>query len=886
MYDTYNYPGVTNQVFIEPDTYMELATHPNITSCKMSHGDVSTHLQVSLDPRIDHSKFRVYSGFGQQLGPIVLCGASGVIDGLAAFYPKTVVRLMELSEKRPVDQVTLDEVHKLQYAVSRAEGFIEKTGIIGIREGIVRIVGMGGVDGGRLPLSGRLQEDVWKSLRSSLLSDIEKIEPYNLMALDANRLLDQTDGPFYPSAVPAQTEGRMSASNRSRAVRACDRCKKRKVRCSGTQPCELCLRAESRCAYFAPYNRGRLPPILRRRQISSPDQGAVSQHSPMTPSYDHSPGSVSAVDANASQEPPQDEPEHVPTQILAPEPPLPVSPDPSQTDLQGHYVGSASGVSFLLRVQNRLQHTSSNFTFGDAPLPDFDPTFCVMISRKETQALVQRFFDFTVPVDRFLHRPTIEAWLEEFHDTMGAMKPSESAPAQRALLWIIFAMAEDTLIPKPGVAITEKSMRHFLSAQYQLSKERGTVSLTSVQAHLCQCLWLLSQSRMNHCWTLFGTTARLALAIGLNRTRHVDLTNACTPIEVEIRRRTFWNAYCLDNYLSVAFGRPRIFHDDDIDQELPSCLDDPNIYGDQNKVPTSDGLSLMFAPVAYIKLSRIISKILRDLYSIRPPSTADRCAFTAEYSKSLKAWRADTSFFLDGQNINTAMLIPIFGRQRNVLNLAYWHTIVLTHRPFLLSNFTQLQHNSYGREMHKDETSQNIKECLDAAMNIVNTVNNLIQSSMMFQAFWFTSYFAFSASVVLYVYTIQSKSSHVEVYQEYLTAATRCQNQLYDMVEESSLAARYCAVLEELRKEATQPFGQDRGLEIAGFNCDVASTEGEIVRALNGDPNIAQIATFGNLPGGGSNFDFNSNLGNPLADFSSWVQFESMAVLGCSTLGE
>lgn len=141
-----------------------------------SHGDVSTHLQVSLDPRIDHSTFRVYSGFGQQLGPIVLCGAAGVIDGLASFYPKTVVRLMELSAKRPVDQVTLEEVHRLQYAVSRAEGFIERTGIIGIREGIIRVAGMGGLEGGRLPLCGRLNEDVWRALHASLLAGIEQIE--------------------------------------------------------------------------------------------------------------------------------------------------------------------------------------------------------------------------------------------------------------------------------------------------------------------------------------------------------------------------------------------------------------------------------------------------------------------------------------------------------------------------------------------------------------------------------------------------------------------------------------------------------------------------------------------------------------------------------------
>ena len=85
------------------------------------------------------------------------------------------------------------------------------------------------------------------------------------------------------------------------------------------------------------------------------------------------------------------------------------------------------------------------------------------------------------------------------------------------------------------------------------------------------------------------------------------------------------------------------------------------------------------------------------------------------------------------------MLIAIFRRQRNVLNLAYWHTILLTHRPFLMSNFAESQYASRGggrENLHKDQIDENVKECLDAAMNIVNIVNDLIQHGMMFQAFW------------------------------------------------------------------------------------------------------------------------------------------------------
>jgi hypothetical protein len=142
-----------------------------------------------------------------------------------------------------------------------------------------------------------------------------------------------------------------------------------------------------------------------------------------------------------------------------------------------------------------------------------------------------------------------------------------------------------------------------LAAEALLSKERGAVRLTSVQARLCQCLWLLGQSRINHCWSLLGTTARLAVAIALHRKADAGQISTSSCIDLECRRRTFWSLYSLDHYLSTALGRPRIFHDDDIDQELPSCCDDEDIHADCIKPTTGPRQSLMRAPVAYFMYS-------------------------------------------------------------------------------------------------------------------------------------------------------------------------------------------------------------------------------------------------------------------------------------------
>jgi hypothetical protein len=132
------------------------------------------------------------------------------------------------------------------------------------------------------------------------------------------------------------------------------------------------------------------------------------------------------------------------------------SPEPSQTDQEGHYVGPSSGASFLLRIQKRLHQNrsfsqdSSIFTFGDAPLPEFDPSFFVMPPKADAQRLVERYFDFACPTHRFLHRPTIESMVKEFYETMGDMRSKEDAPARTALLLIVFAQAQAHMPPEIG----------------------------------------------------------------------------------------------------------------------------------------------------------------------------------------------------------------------------------------------------------------------------------------------------------------------------------------------------------------------------------------------------------------------------------------------------
>ncbi len=85
-----------------------------------------------------------------------------------------------------------------------------------------------------------------------------------------------------------------------------------------------------------------------------------------------------------------------------------------------------------------------------------------------------------------------------------------------------------------------------------------------------------------------------------------------------------------------------------------------------------------------------------------------------------------------------SLVIPIFQRQRNVLNLTYWHAIILTHRPFVLSNFAGLSRKTWStsNDTSQAQIEESVQQCLIAAMNIVNTIDDITRNQQIYRAFW------------------------------------------------------------------------------------------------------------------------------------------------------
>jgi hypothetical protein len=101
-------------------------------------------------------------------------------------------------------------------------------------------------------------------------------------------------------------------------------------------------------------------------------------------------------------------------------------------------------------------------------------------------------------------------------------------------------------------------------------------------------------------------------------------------------------------------------------------------------------------------------------------------------------------------------------------------------------------------------------------------------------------------------------------------AAAKCQQQIFDIAEQGSLASRYCLALEELRIEAVQQMQKSRPAFIDNIADTFAISTNE-----NGVTFEEQLPLH-DLNGARDFSAFHVSPNSSLANMTSWGQFESM----------
>jgi hypothetical protein len=95
--------------------------------------------------------------------------------------------------------------------------------------------------------------------------------------------------------------------------------------------------------------------------------------------------------------------------------------------------------------------------------------------------------------------------------------------------------------------------------------------MRTIEVLLLLSLYSLRAPKGPGAWTYVGLAMRLCIDLGLHRrTKAKGSARASMPTlgAVELRKRVFWTAYCLDRQVSIVLGRPFSISDRDIDAEV------------------------------------------------------------------------------------------------------------------------------------------------------------------------------------------------------------------------------------------------------------------------------------------------------------------------------
>ncbi|BGP68839.1 Gypsy retrotransposon integrase-like protein 1 [Rhodotorula toruloides] len=528
----------------------------------------------------------------------------------------------------------------------------------------------------------------------------------------------------------AQGDSAAAKNRQNRIVRACDNCRRRKIRCdamggatgpegaTAEQPCTLCASQGVPCT-FEQRPQKRTPPkgyveSLERRLEAM--EGLLSSLS----KQDGPPAStVSRSTAPPPVAPlPSDFGRPAATEIASSS----RAPSPPPTDLdaiQGlserlddlvieadRYVGRGSGFHLVQSVHDYVSlplDTNKTTALVDTLLTDQHDRFHSLVTMPPTELceqLVEAFFAQHSGVSSVLiHRKYFEECV------MRGMVQTDKG--FRSLYYAVCAVGaryvdDPRLLPPPSVAAAFPGQARLASGFAFFSAAIATSTtpfaapcLADIQTSVLLVAWLLGATSILTSWTMIGFAVRRAIDAGAHRENRTRWSTS--PLQNQLRKRAFHLLCSLDFFISSSLGRPTAVHEDDYDVELPLEITDDALWdwelaarramAEGRAVPDSP-VSLTPSPTgemtkwkSAVELHRIMAKALRLMYGVKVELTREKVVENVTYLDSLlNSWLANVAQPL---RWNPAQQDDDLLCQSAWLMCIYYQTQILVHREFV-----------------------------------------------------------------------------------------------------------------------------------------------------------------------------------------------------------
>ncbi|KAK7202840.1 fungal-specific transcription factor domain-containing protein [Myxozyma melibiosi] len=412
-----------------------------------------------------------------------------------------------------------------------------------------------------------------------------------------------------------------------RVSRACQSCKQKKIRCSGTQPCTVCASRQIECIY-----KEREPPSGSPSSERSSSQGTKRK-----------------LDSRAKQSDSVSSP-RPDNSVLIRQPyfrwlgPTSVAPPVdgkfrliSVNLTTGSAVAGSSGDSAMSRTVDDKEGGERPFVIDQYEFtrpPNLDEgMFSSSVASEDASSTVEYQTNYqtlrtlstqTASSSVELARPTKEA-LDVFYSRLSSFLPFlrreemddriRNGVAGECMLYAIAALVE---LLQPGtIAATVDGVAAGGEDLSELYAERAKVlliphlaipSVETVYALLLIAYHEFAQDRDSGLWSWSGLAIRMSYDLGLHKSASEAVFGADRE-QVEQRRRVFWGVFCLDRLISCGTGRVCTILLEQVEYEVGDVVTGNEILG-----PDGSRLSDPFPFLC--RLMTILGKVSDTLNSL------------------------------------------------------------------------------------------------------------------------------------------------------------------------------------------------------------------------------------------------------------------------------
>ncbi|KAJ7068066.1 fungal-specific transcription factor domain-containing protein [Mycena amicta] len=592
--------------------------------------------------------------------------------------------------------------------------------------------------------------------------------------------------PDVPDSKPLQLQ-------RRRVWRACESCRRKKIKCDGVEPeCSGCKASGSQCTWLQTKDRA----ALSRHYVQELEarllhmESLFTQLAPVLEQIGPLPDGTSIAEltsaASALSGPDATTSAALPQRLMSPKDRSAAVPikaeedDVSESfgqlalDEYGHmrWIGSSSTMSLIQSFKaltssplnrrispmeedplapgpsvNKLYFPASVFFGKVRALPG--PEEVEWPPRDLADKLVNAYFSRYHFLNPVIDKPS---FLRKYNEA--AESPADPTFAQSetpflALLFSVFACAaglvEDSRLSGNGAADDGgMGMVYYERALILQYISHAYTQVTHVQCFILLSSYLCSVNCLPQAWILVGQAVRIGQDLGLHRSPRRLIV---TPIEKETRRKIWWGVYSLDRMLALALGRPLGILDSDCDVEMPVQVDDEylNDYFSGAPLPQRQP-SLMAGSVALTGLYKIAGRVMREVYAL------EICKDNLEPDR--KAQLQDTVEALDAELTEWCdNLPPVFKSQSEtdeqvsmgaVLCSHYYSVLTTLHR-----NLLPVKRDEPGMAKSTVKAVSSARSCIRLAPSMKHVVPPSHHLAFFIQQL-------FSSAVILLLYAMHS----------------------------------------------------------------------------------------------------------------------------------